>query len=377
MSGVSDWARWPQVDEADVAAVVEVLRSNRLSQLTSSEVAAFEQDLAACHGVDHCVAVSSGTAAIHLALLALGVAPGDDVAVPTHTFIGSATPILHVGATPVFIDVDLSSYCIDPASLQERITRTTRAIVAVHLNGRPADLESLRAIADRYGVALIEDAAQALGATHAGRRVGTFGDLGCLSFFESKAITTAEGGAIITSDGALAERVRRLRHHGEEGIPGTGHSHSIHLGFNYRLTAVQAALGRSQLRRLDQIVGASRRNAHRLTALLQGAPQIVLPRDTPGDSSAWWRYVWRLDSNVFEAGPTLVKRLQQRGIPAQQRYPIPLHMQPVFKDRAKEMECPVADRLGRELVALSVYPADEDQIEEMADIVLQELRFVS
>src|SRR3990172_1025575 len=192
---------WPVLGDEDVEAVAEVLRSGRLTQLTGGAVAAFEEAFAAWHGVKHCVATNNGTTAIHTALAALGVGTGDEVIVPAHTFIASATPVLHQRATPVFADVDERTYCISPESVAERITPRTKAIIAVHLNGHPADIGALLALAEPRGIAVIEDAAQAHGALYKGRKAGTIGRAGCFSFWEDKIMTTGgEGGAVITDD---------------------------------------------------------------------------------------------------------------------------------------------------------------------------------
>ena len=188
--------RWPHLGPEDVSAVAEVLDSGKLTQLTGPAVADFERAFAAWHGAKHCVATSSGTTAIHTALIALRVEAGDEVIVPAHTFIASATPVMHQRATPVFADVDERTYCISADSARELITDKTRAIIAVHLNGHPADLDPLLEIARPRGIAVIEDAAQAHGATYRGRKVGTIGDAGCFSFWEDKIITSGgEGGA--------------------------------------------------------------------------------------------------------------------------------------------------------------------------------------
>src|SRR3990172_2473515 len=197
---------WPALGDEDVSAVADVLRSGALTQLSGGAVAAFEEAFAAWNGVPHCVATSSGTTAIHTALAALDIGPGDEVIVPAHTFIASATPVLHQRAVPVFADVDPGTYCLSPENLAERVTSRTKAIVAVHLNGHPADLEALLALAEPRGIALIEDCAQAHGALFNGRKVGTIGRVGCFSFWEDKIMTTGgEGGAVLAGGAALAE----------------------------------------------------------------------------------------------------------------------------------------------------------------------------
>lgn len=249
--GQRPFPTWPQLGEEEVLAAAAVLRTNQLSQLAGPHVEAFEQAFAVAHGASHCVATSSGTAALHATLLALGIGPGAEVLVPAHSFIASATPVTHVGATPVFVDIDPATYCIDPTDAAEKLTPRTAALVAVHLNGHPADLQALTDLCRRKGIALVEDACQAHGAGYAGRPVGTFGNAGCFSFWHDKTITTAgEGGAVLTNDAQLASVLRKIRSHGETQAPGERLFHHDRLGHNFRLTSVQAAVGLVQVGRL-------------------------------------------------------------------------------------------------------------------------------
>jgi perosamine synthetase len=307
---------WPVLGEEDIAAVAEALRSGRLTQLTGGTVAAFEEAFAAWHGVRHCIATSSGTTAIHIALAALDIGPGDEVIVPAHTFIASATPVLHQGATPVFTDVDPKTYCLSPESVAERITPGTKAIVAVHLNGHPADLEALVALAEPRGIAVIEDAAQAHGALYDGHKVGTIGRLGCFSFWEDKIMTTGgEGGAIVTNDGALAERMRRIRHHGEGSMEGERAYYHLELGYNYRMTSMQAATGLVQLRRLNDYLEARRRNAAYLSNRLAEIEAVEEPYVAPYAVHSYYKYICRLRPGALSLGieEFLRARVPRRG----------------------------------------------------------------
>jgi len=387
---------WPVLGDDDVAAVAEVLRSGRLTQLTGGAVAAFEQAFAAWHSVKHCIAASSGTTAIHLALAALDIGPGDEVIVPAHTFIASATPVLHQRATPVFADVDPQTYCISSDSVAERITSRTRAIVAVHLNGHPADLDALLALAGPKGIAVIEDAAQAHGALYRGRKVGAIGRLGCFSFWEDKIMTTGgEGGAVITNDDALAERMRRIRHHGEGPVAGERQYYHLELGYNYRMTSMQAATGLVQLRRLDDYLNARRRNAAYLSERLGENDAVEPPYVAPYSVHSYYKYICRLVRAQASAGSApsaslraglagasspstssgrtgldigeFVRAVAAEGVPISRRYPTPLHRQPVFLDAGYgDLPCPVAERLAGELFTLLVHPtvttADLDDV---------------
>jgi len=388
---------WPVLSDQDVEAVAEVMQSGRLTQLTGEAVAAFEGAFAAWHaqtgarpgGVRHCVATSSGTTAIHTALIALEVGPGDEVIVPAHTFIASATPVLHQGATPVFADVDERTFCLSPDSVAERISDRTKAIVAVHLNGHPAEMEALLALAEPRGIAVVEDGAQAHGAMVRGartkeqgdegwRKVGTMGRVGCFSFWEDKIITTGgEGGCVITDDDALAERLRRVRHHGEGPMESGGAQtgalrperayYHLDLGYNYRMTSMQAATGLVQLRRLDEYLEARRRNAEYLTERLGEIDGIEPPFVAEGVVHSYYKYICRLRPETGIPMTEFVRAVAAEGIPISRRYPTPLPRQPVFQ----VMEaggCPVAERLAGELFTLLVHPTvgpgDLDEVVE-------------
>ena len=348
---------WPALGDDDVNAVADALRSGGLTQLTGAAVAAFEEAFAAWNGAAHCVATSSGTTAIHTALAALNIGPGDEVIVPAHTFIASATPVLHQRATPVFADVDPDTYCLSPESVAERISPKTKAIIAVHLNGHPADLDALLALAEPRGIVVIEDCAQAHGALYKGRKVGTLGRVGCFSFWEDKIMTTGgEGGAVITKDGSLAVRMRRIRHHGEGPVEGERAYYHLELGYNYRMTSMQAATGLVQLRRLDGYLEARRRNAAYLTERLPALAVIEPPPVAPYAVHSYYKYVCHLPTGA--PGPEIdafVRAVAAEGVPVQRRYPTPLPRQPVFAGFGGP-PCPVAERLAGELVTLLVHP---------------------
>ncbi|MDO8611240.1 MAG: DegT/DnrJ/EryC1/StrS family aminotransferase [Dehalococcoidia bacterium] len=348
---------WPALGDEDVSAVADALRSGGLTQLTGGAVAAFEEAFAAWNGVPHCVATSSGTTAIHTALAALDIGPGDEVIVPAHTFIASATPVLHQRAVPVFADADPDTYCLSPESAAERITARTKAIVAVHLNGHPADLDALLALAEPRGIAVIEDCAQAHGALYKGRKVGSLGRVGCFSFWEDKIMTTGgEGGAVIAEDDALAARMRRIRHHGEGPSEGARAYYHLELGYNYRMTSMQAATGLVQLQKLDGYLEARRRNAAYLTERLPALGVIEPPPVAPYAVHSYYKYVCRLPSGALAPGiDAFVRAVAAEGVPIQRRYPTPLPEQPVFAGYGGP-PCPVADRLAGELFTLLVHP---------------------
>jgi len=276
---------FPELGEAELAEVRAVLESGALTM--GPKVAELEELVAAACGVEHAVAVSNGTAALHLAVLALGLRPGDEVLVPAYTFPATANAVRLAGATPVLVDVDPRTFNLDVEKVYEAVTPRTKAVLAVHLFGRPLDWEAL-ASAVPPEVVLLEDAAGALGARWRGMPCGGLGAAGCLSFHPRKIVTTGEGGAVTTSDAAIATAVRRLRHHGidtEMDIPQPS--------TNYRLADVLCALGIPQLKRLDELLGERTRVADGYTERLQGV--VELPDADEGDTHGWQAYVVRLD----------------------------------------------------------------------------------
>jgi len=285
-AGVVRLAR-PDVGAAELAAIGEVLESGQLTM--GPRVPAFEELVARACEVEHAVAVSSGTAAIHLALLALGVGPGDEVIVPAYTFPATANVVELCGAHAVLVDVDPETFDTTPALVAAAVTPRTKAVLAVHLFGRPLDWDGLAAAVS--GVALVEDAAGALGARHQGRACGSLGVMGCLSFHPRKVVTTGEGGAVTTNDAALADSVRRLRHH---GIVAGGAFDIPQPGLNYRLADVLCALGIPQLERLDELLVARERIAAAYAERLAGV--VELPSAAEGDRHGWQAYVVRVDS---------------------------------------------------------------------------------
>ena len=278
---------------------------------------------------------------------------------PAHTFIASATPVLHQRATPVFADIDERTYCISPESVAERITERTKAIIAVHLNGHPADMDALLALAEPRGIVVIEDAAQAHGALYKGRKVGTIGRAGCFSFWEDKIMTTGgEGGAVITDDDALAERMRRIRHHGEGPVEGERAYYHLELGYNYRMTSMQAATGLVQLRKLDGYIEARRRNAAYLSERLGEIDGIEAPFVAEYAVHSYYKYIGRLRPETGIDIARFVQAVAAEGVPISRRYPTPLPQQPVFRG-LEAGACPAAERLAGELFTLLVHPTVE------------------
>jgi dTDP-4-amino-4,6-dideoxygalactose transaminase len=325
------------------------------------EVEAFEASFASYTGTRFAVGVASGTAALHLALQACGIAPGDEVITAAHTFIATAEPISNLGAVPVFADIDLDTYTVDPAQVEALIGPKTKAIIPVHLYGHPAHVEALRDIADRHGLWLIEDAAQAHAAEYEGRRIGSFGDLACFSFYPGKNLGAyGDAGAVVGSDSELISRVRTLRDHGRS----SKYEH-VRIGSGERLDAIQAAVLAAKLRHLDDWTTARRRHAERYRARMADLP-VSLPIEAAGAKHVYHLFVIRAADR-----DGLLAALRRAGIGAGVHYPIPLHMQPAYRRTTYRM----ANLLNTELAARSVlslpmYPELSDsQIDRVTDAV--------
>jgi perosamine synthetase len=341
----------PHLDETAIAAAADVLRSGMLVHGVQGN--AFEAELQQWLGVKHAVLVSSGTAALHLALVALDIGPGDAVLVPDFTFPATANVVLLAGATPVLVDVDPRTYCVTPAALEETIVnwhgpQRLRALMPVHEFGHPVDMAAVRSIAQRHGLKMIEDAACAIGAGAPGAFMGTLGDIGCFSLHPRKTLTTGEGGILTTHDDALAARLRRLRSHGLERGPSGMSFHEA--GFNYRLTDFQAAIGRTQLPHLAGWIGSRRALAaqyREALAPLERAGHLSLPADHAGHS--WQTFMVVLADGVDRAA--IIRALAERGIEANLGAQC-VSAQPPFVAHAPAGGSPNANRLFRQGLAL-------------------------
>ena len=310
----------PLLGVEEEAAVLRVLASGRLAQ--GERVAAFERRFAELCHVQEAVAVSSGTAALHLALLAHGVGRGDEVITTAFSFAATANVILLVGAIPVFVDIEPDTYTLDPVQTEAALTRRTKAIMPVHLYGHPCDMHLLQQIAGAYSLALIEDASQAHAATIDGKPVGSFGT-GCFSFYATKNITTGEGGMVTTNDPAVAERVRLLRNHGQEA-----RYYQIALGYNLRRTELQAALGIAQIEKLEHFTQRRIANATYLTEHLKGTVQTPVVR--PGYRHVYHQYTIRIPAKRNAC----MTELREKGIDTTIHYPLPIHQQPYYRRKS-------------------------------------------
>ena len=300
----------PSVTELEERYVLNAVRSGWISSL-GEYVTGFERKFAAFCGVEHALAVSNGTVAIHLALHAMGIGAGDEVIVPDLSFVATANTVLMAGAKPVFCDVDADTLCMAPGDIERRITPRTKAIMPVHLYGHPADMTAINAIAARHGLAVIEDAAEAHGAAVEGRRVGGLGTCATFSFYANKNLTTGEGGMITSHDGALIERCRFLRDHAMSRSRRYWHEE---LGFNYRLTNLQAAIGCAQLERADELISARREIFDLYRARLDGNRTVRLNRTAPWAVNSYWMVCVEIDGLDEASRGALGDDLRSRGV---------------------------------------------------------------
>lgn len=354
------------IDDDDIAAVVAVLRSDWLT--TGPNIGEFEQALRAVTGSEHAVAVSNGTAALHAAMYALEVGPGDEVIVPALTFAASANAAVYQGATPVFADVEADTLLIDPASVRARITPRTRAIVAVDYAGQPCDYVALRAIADEHGLAIVADACHAIGGSYRGAPVGALADLSTFSFHPVKHVTTGEGGAITTARAEWAERMRHFRNHGittdhrQRAEKGSFFYEMVDLGYNYRMTDFQAALGVSQLKKLSAWVERRQAIARLYDTAFAELPLVRPLEVRPDVSHAYHLYVVRLDTERLSVDRgAIFAALREEGVGAQVHY-IPVHLHPFYRQRFGYGPglCPVAEAAYEQILSIPMFPGMSD-----------------
>ena len=290
-------------------------------------VTKFEEMFASFCDTRYAVSSSNGTAALHLALLALGIGPGDEVIVPSFTFISTANAVVFTGATPVFVDSEIETWNISSTEIEKAITKKTKAIIPVHIYGHPADMASVLKIARRYDLRVIEDAAEAHGALYKGGKVGSFSDVGIFSFYGNKTITTGEGGMAVTDNKDLADKIRILRDHGMD--PEKRYHHSV-LGYNYRLTNIQAAMGVGQMERIEDILNRKRSNAEYYNKKLEFVPGITLPPQAKWAKNIYWLYSILVDEKEFGLSANeLGRKLQGKSIETRPLFP-PVHKQPIY-----------------------------------------------
>lgn len=347
----------PQMGDEEKQAVLEVLDSGILAQ--GPRVATFEEAFAEMCGVHHAIATSSGTTALHTALLAYGISAGDEVITSSFTFIASANSILYTGARPVFVDIDPSTFNIDPLFIEEAITENTRAIMPVHLFGLSCDMNPIIELATKYNLIVIEDACQSHGATYSGQKVGSFGT-GTFSFYPTKNMTSAEGGMITTNDEEFAAECRIIRQHGMR----MRYYHED-LGFNFRMTDVHAAIGHEQLKKLATFNENRQQNAAFLSNNLMG---VELPKTPEGYEHVFHQYTIRMADGKRDE---LFEHMKKNEIGCGIYYPVPLHQQSYYvRELGYDQELPETERAAAEVLSLPVHPAlSSSDLEQIAGAV--------
>ncbi len=345
----------PVIGEEELKKVVEAVKSGWVSS-KGKFIEEFEKGFAKYCGVNHGVATSNGTAALHLALAALGIGKGDEVIMPTLTFVATANAVIYCNAKPVFVDSHPDYWCMDPEQIEEKITKNTKAIIPVHLYGHPCDMDWIMDIAEDHELYVIEDCAEAHGAEYKGKKVGSFGDISCFSFYGNKIITTGEGGMCITDDEELAEKMRLLRDHGMSREK--RYWHEI-VGYNYRMTNLQAAIGVAQLRKLDEFVRKKRRIAESYAnglAELAEEGLITLHPEMPWAKSVYWMYSILVENENTNKKEDLMRFFEKNGIEVRPFF-VPIHRLPIYLTINDSGNYLIAEKLAIKGMNLPSYPS--------------------
>jgi dTDP-4-amino-4,6-dideoxygalactose transaminase len=358
----------PKIGEEEVQAVVKVLRSGMLTSGLGAGpmVTEFEKNFAKFAGVKHAVAVNTGTAALHSAVVSSGVKQGDEVILPSFTFVATAEAVVLAGGKPAFADIDAQTYNLSPSAVEKSITKNTKAILPVDLYGFSADMKPMREIAAKHGLALVEDAAQAHGTTYAGKPAGTFADAACWSLYASKNMTTGEGGIITTDNDQIAETLRMIRTHGEKAKYS-----SLMLGTNYRMSEVQAAIGNVQLQKLPSFVAKRRQNAQQLTKILEKSSRLILPWESKDRQHSWYLYTARLKDGTETERNKIVEELKKKGIGAEVYYVNPVHQMPFYRENFGSTKLPETDKASKQVFSLPIHPGVKaEQVDYIGKTVL-------
>ena len=354
----------PIIGEEEIENVVEVLKSGMIAQ--GPKVAEFEEKFAEWVGAEYGIAVNSGTAALHTALLACGIGEGDEVITTPFTFIASGNSIVYTGAEPVFADIDLKTYTLNPDAIEDLITENTKAILPVQLYGQSSNMDKINEIAEKYGLIVIEDAAQAHGATCNGKKVGSMGDMACFSFYPTKNMTTSEGGIITTDDEDLAEQARIFRAHGA-----SVRYHHNAIGYNFRMTDISAAIGLAQLNKIDEFNDKRIANAAYLNEGLKDVDGIVTPYCAYDSKHVYHQYTIRVEKGDRD---DWVDIINDCGVGTGIHYPIPLYNQPIYRALGFEGDCPNAELAADNVISLPVHPS---LIKEDLDLVIEAVKTAS
>lgn len=354
----------PSLTGRELEYVTDCIATNWISS-KGKYVDRFESEFAKLCGARFAVSTSNGTTALHLALVALGVGPGDEVIVPDLTFIATANAVTYCGARPVLVDVDPVTWTISAAAIEAALTPRTRGLIPVHLYGHPADMSAINAIAGQHGLFVLEDCAESLGALYRGRTVGTIGTAGCFSFYGNKTLTTGEGGMVVTNDEELARRARLFRDHGM--APDRRYVHPV-VGFNYRLTNLQAAIGVAQLERIDEIFASKRRIDASYRRFLSGLPGIVLPPQAEWAQPVCWLFSMLVREGSVLSRDQMIEALEERQIGCRPLF-YPLHLQPPYRD---SRSFPVSEDLARRGLSLpSAVTLPDRSIEHVCAVITE------
>ncbi len=350
-----------RLDGNELKYLTECINSTWISS-AGPFVGRFEQQFAAAVGCQFGVACANGTVALHLALATLGIGPGDEVIIPSFTMVATANAVSYTGGSPVLVDADAQTWNLDPALIEEKITDQTKAIVVVHTYGRPVEMDSILETARRHGLVVIEDAAEAHGATYHGQSIGSLGEIATFSFYANKIITTGEGGMLTTNDQEIARVARRLRDH---AFSQERHFWHEYLGFNYRMTNLQAAVGLAQTERFETLVQVRRDNAARYHEALAAVPGLRLPGEAADTKNVFWMYGLLVEDEFGCSRDELRARLARQGIETRTFF-VPIHLQPIYFARFRGQRYPVAERLCQRGLYLpsgsSLTPADIETV---------------
>lgn len=349
----------PIIGEDEITAVAAVLRSGFLVQ--GRKVEQFEQEFADFVDVKHAIAVNSGTAALHMALLTHGIGVGDEVITSPFTFIASANAILFTGARPVFADIEEETFNIAPDSIAGKITPRTKAVMPVHLYGQPCDMRRVINVAQEHSLIVVEDACQAHGAEYEGKKAGSFGT-GCFSFYATKNMTTGEGGMITTNDSDIARKARMIRTHGQS----QRYFHEV-FGYNYRMTDIAAAIGLCQLGKLEEFNHKRMGNAEFLTESLNGIKGLIPPKVKHNVKHIFHQYTVRITQDFGISRDELRQKLIDKGVGTEIYYPLPVHKQPLYQKMGYDDHLPNSEAAAREVISLPVHPSLTE--EELRNVV--------
>ncbi len=358
----------PKIGEEEVQAVLDVMRKGPLTNALGAgpKVLEFERDFAKMADAKHAVAVNSGTAALHSAVMAVGAKHGDEVILPSFTFVATAEAVVLAGAKPVFADIDPKTYNLSPEAAEKVITKKTKAILPVDLYGFSADMKPLKEIAANHGLALVEDAAQAHGTTYEGKPAGAFADAACWSLYASKNMTTGEGGVVTANSDQIAETLRMIRTHGEKAKYA-----SLMLGTNYRMSEIQAAIGNVQMKKLPSFVAKRRQNAQQLTKILEKNSRLILPYESKDMLHSWYLYTARLKDGAETERNGLLQELKNKGIGAEAYYVNPVHLMPFYRENFGSAQLPETEKASKQVFSLPIHPGvTEEQVRFIGETVL-------